>query len=123
MNANGAGAAEVAERAGMDDATLGDLLEGGDALPLRSLADVAHVLGATPRFQLGQSPDENAEETSGRSRRAAAAGVDRVYTDGSAVPNPGAGGWAVVWTRDGEILHEAGGHAAATTTTAWSSRR
>ena len=33
-----------------------------------------------------------------------------VFTDGSAVPNPGPGGWGVVWVGDGEILSEKHGH-------------
>ena len=33
-----------------------------------------------------------------------------VFTDGSAVPNPGPGGWGVVWVEDGEIQLEKHGH-------------
>ena len=33
-----------------------------------------------------------------------------VFTDGSAVPNPGPGGWGVVWVEDGEIQSEKHGH-------------
>ena len=33
-----------------------------------------------------------------------------VFTDGSAVPNPGPGGWGVVWVEDGEIQSEMHGH-------------
>ena len=32
-----------------------------------------------------------------------------VFTDGSATPNPGPGGWGAVWVRDDEILAEASG--------------
>lgn len=32
-----------------------------------------------------------------------------VFTDGSAEPNPGVGGWGVVWVRDGEIVDERSG--------------
>lgn len=39
----------------------------------------------------------------------------RLYTDGSAVPNPGRGGWAVVWTRNDALLRVATGSAAETT--------
>ncbi len=38
-----------------------------------------------------------------------------VFTDGSSIPNPGPGGWGVVWVRDGEIQAEDHGHAAQTT--------
>jgi ribonuclease HI len=40
---------------------------------------------------------------------------DGVFTDGGAQPNPGRGGWGVVWVRDGEILAERHGVEAATT--------
>ena len=33
-----------------------------------------------------------------------------VFTDGSAVPNPGPGGWGVVWVEDGKIQSEQHGH-------------
>ena len=33
-----------------------------------------------------------------------------VFTDGSAVPNPGPGGWGAVWVEDGEIRSEQHGH-------------
>ncbi|MBT8213264.1 MAG: ribonuclease HI [Acidimicrobiia bacterium] len=33
-----------------------------------------------------------------------------VFTDGSAVPNPGPGGWGVVYVRDGEVVDQAHGH-------------
>lgn len=38
-----------------------------------------------------------------------------VFTDGSAVPNPGPGGWGVVWVEDGEVLAQNHGHAKDTT--------
>lgn len=38
-----------------------------------------------------------------------------VFTDGSATPNPGPGGWAAVWVIDDEIQAEVHGHEAATT--------
>ena len=33
-----------------------------------------------------------------------------VFTDGSAAPNPGPGGWGVVWVEDGRIVRQAHGH-------------
>ena len=36
--------------------------------------------------------------------------VSGVFTDGSAVPNPGPGGWGVVWVEGGEIQGEQHGH-------------
>ena len=38
-----------------------------------------------------------------------------IYTDGSAVPNPGAGGWAAVWVDGGRVVHEASGREPETT--------
>ena len=38
-----------------------------------------------------------------------------VFTDGSAVPNPGPGGWGVVWVEDGRIVRQAHGHEPRTT--------
>jgi ribonuclease HI len=35
---------------------------------------------------------------------------DGVFTDGSATPNPGPGGWGAVYVRDGEIVDRAYGH-------------
>jgi ribonuclease HI len=40
---------------------------------------------------------------------------DGIFTDGSAIPNPGPGGWAAVRVRDGEIVDEISGGAADTT--------
>ncbi len=38
-----------------------------------------------------------------------------VFTDGSAVPNPGPGGWGVVWVEAGRIVRQAHGHEPHTT--------
>lgn len=40
---------------------------------------------------------------------------DGVFTDGSADPNPGPGGWGAVYVRDGAVVDEAWGHEPATT--------
>ncbi len=40
---------------------------------------------------------------------------DGVFTDGSAVPNPGPGGWGAVYVRDNDVVEEAHGHAPDTT--------
>lgn len=42
-------------------------------------------------------------------------GGDGVFTDGGCVPNPGPGGWGVVWVKDGRIVAERHGHDPATT--------
>ncbi|MFT5522733.1 MAG: ribonuclease HI [Pirellulaceae bacterium] len=39
-----------------------------------------------------------------------------VFTDGSAIPNPGSGGWGVVWVENGEIKEEHCGHEEGETT-------
>lgn len=33
-----------------------------------------------------------------------------VFTDGSAVPNPGPGGWGAVYVEDGDVIDQAHGH-------------
>jgi ribonuclease HI len=38
-----------------------------------------------------------------------------VFTDGSANPNPGPGGWGMVWVAHGEIVSQSHGHQADTT--------
>ena len=38
-----------------------------------------------------------------------------VFTDGSSIPNPGPGGWGMVWVADGEIVAEDHGHDPQTT--------
>ena len=38
-----------------------------------------------------------------------------VFTDGGSHPNPGPGGWGMVWVEDGEIVDSAHGHDADTT--------
>ena len=35
--------------------------------------------------------------------------TDGVFTDGSAVPNPGPGGWGAVWVRDDTVVEQASG--------------
>ena len=35
--------------------------------------------------------------------------TDGVFTDGSAVPNPGPGGWGAVWVRDDKVVEQASG--------------
>ena len=41
--------------------------------------------------------------------------TDGVFTDGSAHPNPGPGGWGAVYVRDGEVVAQAHGKEAPTT--------
>ena len=41
--------------------------------------------------------------------------TDGVFTDGSAVPNPGPGGWGVVWVEAGEVRERRHGHDGHTT--------
>ena len=63
----------------------------------------------------------SSSSTSSRARRSAATitGADHVasgvFTDGSATPNPGPGGWGVVWVEDDRIIDQASGTAPDTT--------
>lgn len=41
--------------------------------------------------------------------------AEGVFTDGSASPNPGPGGWGAVYVRDGQVVDQAHGHDSATT--------
>ncbi len=41
--------------------------------------------------------------------------VDGVFTDGSAIPNPGPGGWGAVYVRDGEVVAQDHGYEPQTT--------
>jgi len=41
--------------------------------------------------------------------------TEGVFTDGSSIPNPGPGGWGVVWVCEGEIADQAHGSEAPTT--------
>lgn len=36
--------------------------------------------------------------------------TDGVFTDGGSIPNPGPGGWGMVWVEAGEIVEQAHGH-------------
>jgi ribonuclease HI len=42
-------------------------------------------------------------------------GQDGVFTDGSCSPNPGPGGWGVVWIENGQVIAERQGHELDTT--------
>jgi ribonuclease HI len=78
----------------------------------------------------GGRPERSATSARGSSRRGAAEGelspsevLERftagpktgVFTDGSADPNPGPGGWGAVYVRDDQIIAEAHGHEPDTT--------
>ncbi len=95
--------------------------------------------GWTPRYCREHSPKKSAKSTARkpakaapRSRKTRSSGEENltraevlekytdgpqsgVFTDGSSIPNPGPGGWGVVWVDDGEILAELHGKEANTT--------
>ena len=58
------------------------------------------------------TPMRTLEEVRRKMRGGPASGV---FTDGSARPNPGPGGWGVVWVRDNEVVEQWHGHEADTT--------
>lgn len=88
--------------------------------------------GWTPRFCRAHSPKKKGRG-GGRKRRPPRGDVeenltpeqvlakytggpqDGVFTDGSSIPNPGPGGWGVVWVAEGEIVEQLSGHDAQTT--------
>lgn len=97
--------------------------------------------GWEPRYCRDHSPNRRAEGSKGaakglargaRPSRARGAGEENltlaqvlakysagpqsgVFTDGSSIPNPGPGGWGVVWVEEGEIRGERHGHEERTT--------
>lgn len=86
-------------------------------------ATLARYRGWRPRFckehapkkgrghARGRAPDAGASPTPAEVLRAHKGGPqDGVFTDGSSVPNPGPGGWGVVWVRAGTIVEERHGH-------------
>jgi len=84
----------------------------------------AHVMdrypGWTPRQCLAcrdaaRSGEEPNKPGSGATDGAGAGPSTGVFTDGGASPNPGPGGWGVVWVRENEIVDERWGSAPDTT--------
>ena len=90
--------------------------------------------GWSPRYCREHSPKrkKKAAKPATRSRRSSASREENLpvakvlakykdgpttgaFTDGGSYPNPGPGGWGMVWVEDGEIRGRAHGHAADTT--------
>lgn len=72
-----------------------------------------HVLDRYPGWTPGQCRSCRDSSPSRSTKRAVAATDDPhtgVFTDGSAVPNPGPGGWGAVLVKEDEIIAEAHGH-------------
>ena len=72
-----------------------------------------HVLDRYPGWTPKQCRPCRDASSSAPTKKAAASTEDPhtgVFTDGSAVPNPGPGGWGAVLVQDDEILAEAHGH-------------
>lgn len=71
-----------------------------------------HILDRYP----GWTPKQCRDCRQGKGSRTASSASnhvtagDGVYTDGGCEPNPGPGGWGVVWVRDGEAVEERWGH-------------
>ena len=64
----------------------------------------------------GQPPaSEERTRSEAPPRAAPGTEITAVYTDGCAIPNPGAGGWAVVAIGNGRVVSERQGHAGHTT--------
>lgn len=91
--------------------------------------------GWTPKYCREHSPNRQKKATKSRAARPRSGSVTReenltveevldrytdgpetgVFTDGGSIPNPGPGGWGMVWVEDGEIRDQAHGHDADTT--------
>ncbi len=67
---------------------------------------------SVPPGRFGRQENLTLAEVLAKYRGGPASGV---FADGSAVPNPGPGGWGVVWVEADEIRAERRGHAPATT--------
>ncbi len=99
--------------------------------PFEVSSDVrAKYPGWQPKYCRTHSPKKAGKKAGGRGGRAAKeenltraevlakytdGPTSGVFTDGSAVPNPGRGGWGLVWVEDGEVREERHGHEADTT--------
>jgi ribonuclease HI len=70
---------------------------------------------ATPRRRKGGSSREEGLTCAQALAKYDGGPKDGVFTDGSSIPNPGPGGWGVVWVADGEIVSQNHGHEADTT--------
>jgi len=68
------------------------------------------VLDRYPGWVPKQCRDCRGKGTSKKNRAPAADPTTGVFTDGSSVPNPGPGGWGVVYVIDDEIVAEKHGH-------------
>ncbi len=86
--------------------------------------------GWTPRYCREHSPKKNKQRAAKPTRRRRTSSASReenlplaqvlekytegpasgVFTDGGSHPNPGPGGWGMVWVEDGEIREQAHGH-------------
>jgi len=79
--------------------------------------------GWTPRYCRAHSPQKGRRKPVVEENLTLAQVLDRydagptsgVFTDGSASPNPGRGGWGFVWVEDGEVRAREHGHEAHTT--------
>ena len=116
-------AADKANRSAWRDNEVGDpvlwsvvcVLMSPDEKPVDTTTgtpDCASGAGATPD---GGSQARVERPAGTRRRLPGGSGVTGVFTDGSATPNPGQGGWGVVWVEDGEIVDERHGQTEATT--------
>jgi len=105
-----AGAARGAPAAGAgagDGGTVGLALPGGvPAAPTATPRRTSRARQATPAPAAQTAPGAALRGHSPESG---------VFTDGSASPNPGPGGWGLVWVKDGQVLEERSGHEPRTT--------
>ena len=84
------------------DQLMGMAADPVDRAAIDATRAIATALAELP--DIGTRPGEDTPTTTGT-----------IYTDGSAVPNPGAGGWAAVWVDGERIVREAEGAEAAAT--------
>jgi ribonuclease HI len=89
-----------------------------------SPASIAKYPGWQPKYCRTHSPSRKRAASSAREENLTLEQVlakyqsgptSGVFTDGSSIPNPGPGGWGVVWVEQGEIRAQSHGHDADTT--------
>lgn len=71
-----------------------------------------HAASSTPRRGGGGEQHLTLQEVLERHHGGPSSGV---FTDGSAIPNPGPGGWGAVWVEDDEVIAQEHGEAGDTT--------
>jgi len=96
------------------DAGAGGAAAGAAALLAQRSSAGARAASPSARPARGASREENLTVAEVLAKYAGGP-LDGVFTDGAAEPNPGPGGWGVVFVRDNQVVDERWGHEPHTT--------